>query len=72
MSLVDLHKPFERVLQQVVQMAMRKLVADEWVVLVIMTMSRGSLSYAKKKDVINEEFEMKDGVHQGSVLEAVA
>src|SRR6185436_13866391 len=55
MAFVDLEKAFDRVPREVVWWALRKVGIDEWLVNVI-------------KGQVSAEFEVKVGVHQGSVL----
>ena len=69
MAFVDLEKAFDRVPRKVIWWALRKLDVDEWIVHLVQGM------YSKRRSRVvhvdegySEEFEVKVGVHQGSVL----
>jgi hypothetical protein len=68
MAFVDLEKAFDRVPREVLWWAMRKLGVDEWMVKVIKSMYEGATTAVKVKGGESKEFEVKVGVHQGSVL----
>lgn len=65
---VDLEKAFDRVPREVVQWSMRKLLVEEWIVRVVMAMYDGSRTSVRVDGTQSEEFVVKVGVHQGSVL----
>ena len=65
---VDLEKAFDRVPRKVVRWALRQLGVDEWLVRAVMAMYERARTVVRTKDGNSEEFEVKVGVHQGSVL----
>ena len=67
-AFVDLEKAFDRVSRDVVWWAMRKLAVDEWIINVVQAMYSNSRSRVRINDSFSEEFPIKVGVHQGSVL----
>lgn len=67
-AFVDLEKAFDRVPREVVRWALRKLGLEEWLVKAVMTMYEKARTVVKTKHGNSEEFEVKVGVHQGSVL----
>ena len=54
--------------RDVVWWAMRKLAVDEWIINVVQAMYSNSRSRVRINDSFSEEFPIKVGVHQGSVL----
>jgi len=50
------------------QWAMRRLSVQEWLARVIMNMYEGSRDSVRINGVLREDFTLKVGVHQGSVL----
>ena len=68
MAFVDLEKVFDRVPREVVWWALRHLGVEEWLVTVIRAMYEGVTTAVKMKDGQSDGFEVKVGVHQGSVL----
>jgi len=68
MAFVDLEKAFDRVPRDVVWWALRRLKVDEWIVNVIKAMYVGSTTSIKVSAGESKGFEVKVGVHQGSVL----
>ena len=68
MAFVDLEKAFDRVPREVLWWAMRKLGVDEWMVNVIKSMYEGATTAVKCRSGESKEFDVKVGVHQGSVL----
>ena len=68
MAFVDLEKVFDRVPREVVWWALRHLGVEEWLVTVIRAMYEGVTTAVKMKDGESDGFEVKVGVHQGSVL----
>ena len=68
MSSVDLEKTFDRVPRKVIWWALRKLCVDEWIVRLVQGMYSNARSRIRVGEGYSEEFEVKVGVHQGSVL----
>ena len=68
MAFVDLEKAFDRVPQKVIWWALSKLGVDEWIVRLVQGMYSNARSRVSVGEVYSEEFEVKVGVHQGSVL----
>ena len=64
---VDLEKAFDLVPREVVKWAMRKLGVDEWSTRAVMTMYRNSKSVIRVNNTLGDNFNVKVGVHQGSV-----
>ncbi|MCP4491815.1 MAG: hypothetical protein GY820_31590, partial [Gammaproteobacteria bacterium] len=67
-AFVDLEKAFDRVPRDVVWLAMRKLGVEEWLLKVVQSMYQNVRSRVRVNGECSEEFEVKVGVHQGSVL----
>ena len=67
-AFVNLEKAFDRVPSDVVRLAMRKLNIDEWPTETVMAMYELSGSTARVKTTVGSKFNVKVGVHQGSVL----
>ena len=68
MAFVDLEKAFDRVPQDVIWWAMRKLGIDEWLVRLVQSMYKDVRSRVRVCDGYSEEFGVGVGVHQDSVL----
>ena len=68
MAFVDLEKAFDRVPQDVIWWAMRKLGIDEWLVRLVQSTYKDVRNRVRVGDGYNEEFGVGVGVHQGSVL----
>ena len=68
MAFVDLEKAFDRVPREVLWWSLRQSKMEEWIVRVIMSMYENVTTAVIVKDRASEEFEVKVGVHQGSVL----
>jgi len=68
MAFVDLEKAFDRVPWEVLWWSLRKKGVAEQLIEVIVSLYKGVKTAVKTKDGIGEEFEVKVGVHQGSVL----
>ncbi|RUS86150.1 hypothetical protein EGW08_006098 [Elysia chlorotica] len=68
MAFVDLEKAFDRVPRKVIWWALRKLGVEEWTVRLVQGMYANARSQVRVDDGYSEEFEVKVGVHQGSVL----
>mgnify|MGYP003460147097 FL=1 len=68
MAFVDLEKAFDRVPREVIWWALRTLGVDEWLISVIKSMYEGATTAVKLNGGLTDEFSVKVGVHQGSVL----
>ena len=64
---MDLEKVFDRVPREVVRWALRKLGVGEWLIRTIMALSE-ACTIVKTDAGLSESFEVKVGLHQGSVL----
>ena len=67
MAFVNLEKAFDRVPRKVIW-ALRQLGVDEWIVRLVQGMYSNARSRVRVGDGYSVEFEVKVGVHQGSVL----
>ena len=67
-AFVDLEKAFDVVPRDVVRWALRQLGVEEWLVQTVMVMYEKARTTVRTKQGSSEEFEVKVGVHQGSVL----
>ena len=65
---VDMEKAFDRVPTKVLKWAMRKKVLSEVMVRAVMSLHDGAKTRVRVGSEYSEEFEVKVGVHQGSVL----
>ena len=68
MAFVDLEKAFDRVPRKVIWWALRKLGVEEWIVPLVQRMYENVQSPVRVGEGYSEEFEVKVGVHQDSVL----
>ena len=68
MVFVELEKASDRVPRKVIWWALRKLGVDEWIVRLVQGMYSNARSRVHVGEGYSEEFEVKVGVHQGSVL----
>ena len=68
MAFVDLEKAFDRVPRKVIWWALRKLGVEEWIVQLVQGMYANARSRVRVGEGFSKEFEVKVGVHQGSVL----
>ena len=68
MAFVDLEKAFDQVPRKVIWRALRKLGVEEWIVRLVQRMYTNAQSCVRVGEWYSEEFEVKVGVHQGSVL----
>src|SRR5260221_1756421 len=66
-AFVDLENAFDRVPHEVTRWALRKSGVDEWLVSTVMSMYDGARTAVRMSDG-NDSFEVKVGLHQGSVL----
>ena len=67
-AFVDLEKAFDRVPRKVLWWAMRSLGVEEWAVRAVQSMYANARSRVRVNGQLSDEFEVKVGVHQGSVL----
>ena len=67
-AFVDLEKAFGRVPRKVIWWAMRKLGIEEWIVRFGQAMYNNTRSRIRVNNTYSDEFGVKVGVHQGSVL----
>ena len=70
-AFVDLEKVFDRVPHAVLEWSLRELIVDDWLIKVIMSMDKNARSLVRVNGKLGEEFEVKEGVHQGSVLSPI-
>ena len=68
MAFVDLEKSFDRVPLKVIWWALRKLGVEEWIVWSVQGMYANVPSRVHVGEGFSKEFEVKGGVHQGSIL----
>ena len=68
MAFVDLEKAFDRVPRDVIWWAMQKLGINKWLVRLVQSMYKDVRSRVRVGSGYSEEFGVKVGVHQGSVL----
>ena len=71
-AFVDLEKAFVRVPRDVIWWALRSLGVDEWLVKLVQSMYANARSRVRVGDSYTEEFTVKVGVHQGSVIKSIA
>ena len=67
-GLIDLEKAFDRVPRKVVWWTMRVPGVPEWIVVIVQAMYNGTKRKVRANGSYSDEFEVKIGVHQGSVL----
>ena len=65
---MDLEKAFDRFPREVVRWALRKLGVDEWLIRTVMVLYSEACTVVRTDAVLSESFEVKVGLHQGSVL----
>ena len=68
MCFVDMEKAFDRVSRKVMEWAMRKKGLSEVIVRTVVSLYNGEKTRLRVRSAYSEEFEIKVGVHQGSVL----
>ena len=68
MAFIDLEKAFDQVPRKVIWWVLRKLGVEEWIVRLVQGMYANARSRVHVGEGYSEEFEVKVGVHQGSVL----
>ena len=67
-AFVNLEKEFDRVRRQVVRRALRKLGVNEWFICTVMALYAKACTVIRTDVGLSESFEVKVGLHQGSVL----
>ena len=67
-AFVDLEKAFDRVPREVLRWALRKLGVDEWLIRTVMALYTEACTVVRTDAGLSESFEVKVGLHQGSVL----
>jgi hypothetical protein len=67
-AFVDLEKAFDRVPREVTRWALRKAGVEEWLVKTVMAMYEEAWTVVRTLDGESAGFEVKVGLHQGSVL----
>ena len=67
-AFVDLEKTFDIVPRKVARWALRQLDVEEWLVQTVMIMYERARTVVRIKQGYSTEFEVKVGIHQGSVL----
>ena len=68
MAFVDLEKAFDRVPRKVIWGVMRKLGVEEWILKLVQGMYENVRTRVWFGECLTDKFEVKVGVHQGSVL----
>ena len=68
MCFVELEKAFDRVQRKVFEWAMRKKGTPEVFVRYVMSLSEGAKTRDRVDSELSGEFEVKVGIHQGSML----
>ena len=68
MCFVDLEKAFDTIPRQVLEWALRKEEIPEVLVRSMMSLYEGAKTRVRVDSELSEEFEVKMGMHQGSVL----
>ena len=68
MASVDIEKAFDCVPRKVIWWALRKLGVEEWIVRLVQGMYANARSRVSVGEGFSKEFEVKVGVHPGSVL----
>ena len=68
MAFLDLEKAFDRVPRKVIWWVLRKLRVEEWIVRLVQGMYANARSPVRVGEGYSEEFEVKVGIHLGSVL----
>ena len=67
-AFVDFEKSFDGVPREVVRWALRKLGVDEWLICTVMSLYTETCTVGRTDTGISESFELKVGLHEGSVL----
>ena len=71
LAFIDLEKVFDRVPREVISWSMRKLKIDEWFVRIVQSMYKEVRSRVRVGDEYSNSFDVRVGVHQGSVLNSL-
>ena len=66
-AFVDSEKEFDRVPREVVRLTLRKLGVDEWLIGTVMALYTEACTIVRTDAGLSESFEVKVGLHQGSV-----
>ena len=67
-TLIDLEKAFDRVPRKILWWAMLVVSVPEWIVVIVQVMYNGAKTKVRVNGSNRDEFEVKVGKHQGSVL----
>ena len=67
-AFVDLENAFDRVPREVMIWVLRKLGVDEWLIRTVMALHTESCTVVKTEARLSARFNVKVGLHQGSVL----
>ena len=67
-AFVNLETAFDIVPRELVRWALRKLGVDEWLIRTVMALYTEACTVVRADAGLNESFEVKVGLHQGSVL----
>ena len=70
-AFVDLEKAFDGVPRTVIRWALRKSGVEEWLVTAVMTLFKDARTVVRSSAGDSNEFDVKVGLHQGSVLSPV-
>ena len=65
---MDLEKALDRVPREVVRWALRKLGVDEWLIRTVVALYTEACTVVRTDAGLSESFEVKVGLHQGSVV----
>ena len=65
---MDLEKKFDRVPREMVKWALMKLGVDEWLIRTVIALYAEACTVVRTDAGLSESFEVKVGLHQGSVL----
>ena len=68
LAFIDLEKAFDRVPREVIWWSMRKLKIDGWLVRIVQSMYKEVRSRVRVSHEYSNSFDVRIGVHQGSVL----
>ena len=68
MCFVDIEKVFDRAPRKILELAVRKKKIPEVLVRSVMSLYEGAKTRVRVDSELSEEFEIKVGMHQGSVL----
>ena len=72
MAFIDLENAFDRVpRREVLWWALREVEVEEWLIKVIQSLYEGATTSVKLRSGESQPFEVKVGVHQGSVLSSL-